>query len=93
MAEIDAGGREYKLSTHVRENRIERNIPDAWIIEVLSNPIYIEDDAEHNSTNYYGFIEGQRPLLMVAVSKSDDQTIATTHFHSGMTRPYRRGEL
>ena len=93
LAEIYSGGREFRLSAHLQENRILRDIPDHWIIEVLNNPIYVEDDVEHNSTNYYGFIEGQRPLLMVAVSKSDDRTIATAHFHSGASRRYARGEL
>ena len=86
MAEIHAGGREYRLSAHLLQNREHRNIPDNWIIEVLSSPVFIEDDVEHNSTNYYGFIVGQRPLLMIAVSKGDGRTIATAHFHSGATR-------
>ncbi len=93
MAGIYAGGREFRLLAHFLENREHRDIPDDWIIEVLNNPVFIEEDAAHESTNYYGFIEGQRPLLMIAVSKADGRTIATAHFHSGATRRYRRGEL
>ena len=93
MAEIYAGGRQFRLSAHLLENREYRQIPDTWLIEVLNNPIFVEDDVEHDSTNYYGFIEGQRPLLMIAVSKGDGRTIATAHFHSGATRRYSRGEL
>ena len=93
MAAIYVGGREFRLSAHLSENLEYRQIRESWLIEVLSSPIHIEDDIEHDSTNYYGFITGHRPLLMVAVSNSDGRTIATAHFHSGATRRYRRGEL
>ena len=46
-----------------------------------------------NSTNYYGFIRGRNSLLKVAVSKSNDQPIATVYFDTAATRRYERGML
>jgi hypothetical protein len=81
------------LSSHTDEQASEREIRKEWIVQVLNNPVALVDSDYHYSTNYYGFIGGRNPLLKVAISKADDQTIATVHFDSGATRRYERGEL
>jgi hypothetical protein len=90
---IFAGGRERWLSKHVLMRIRERNIPIEWIIQAINSPAAIEDDEFNDLTNYYGFVGGNVTLLVVPISKKDDQTIPTAFFDEPATRKYLRGDL
>lgn len=81
------------MTRHAVEQLADRNIRESWIVQALTAPVAIVDDAGKNSTNYYGFIRGRNALLKVAVSKSGDEPIATVYFDTAATRRYERGEL
>lgn len=81
------------MTRHAAEQLIDRDIRENWIVQALTAPVAVVDDARKNSTNYYGFIRGRNSLLKVAVSKSNDQPIATVYFDTAATRRYERGML
>ena len=90
---IVAGNRAYRLTTHVLIRLGQREAEESWIIQVLENPVAVENDEQHRSRNYFGFIEGRRALFRVAVSMLDDESVVTIYFDSQATRKYERGEL
>ena len=91
---IVADGKSRTLTRHAQERVSERKIEISWIVDVLENWVARRWNEEGQSMNYWGFIGGRRPLLLVAVSE-DDRYVVTVHFDTGSTGRYhrhRRGE-
>lgn len=88
---LTIAGKEYEITQHAKERMWERKIEKESVIEVLANWVAKKFNPEHNSTGYYGVINGQSKLLMVAVSESKSK-ITTVHPDSTATRNYRRGD-
>ena len=68
----------------------QRKIRAEWIQEILNNWVAKKFNAGNNSMNYYGFIPGQRYMLVVAVSDIR-QAIPTVFPDSDATEFYYQG--
>jgi len=71
----------------------QREAQESWIVQVLENPVAVVEDEQHRSRNYFGFIEANRSLFRVAVSRMGDEPVTTIYFDTSATKRYERGEL
>ena len=86
---IFVGGKKLTLTEHAIARMQQREIPREWVADVLVNWVGRKFNPTHKSLDYYGFVPGRNPLLMVAVSE-DERQIITVHFDTPATRRYRR---